>query len=120
MTASGPGPQNVDPAPDAVRVHEQAPFDRHLGHVHKRDGESQVPPDAPESNVARIEQSDRSGAHAATGLSAAASPEDRTVRMVGKRSQGFGSRSPVWIGPVPVRQSFGGLASIQSDRNRFA
>jgi hypothetical protein len=35
-------------------VDKQASFERHLGHVRKGDREPQVPPHAPENDIARI------------------------------------------------------------------
>jgi hypothetical protein len=47
-------PVDLDPAPDATGVDEQTTFERHLGHVRKGDRKPQVPPNAPENDIARI------------------------------------------------------------------
>ena len=47
-------PVDLDPAPDASGVDEQTTFERHLGHVRKGDRKPQVPPHAPENDIARI------------------------------------------------------------------
>ena len=44
----------VDLDPDATGVDEQTTFERHLGHVRKGKRKPQVPPNAPENNIARI------------------------------------------------------------------
>jgi len=44
----------LDPATDATGVDEHTAFERHLGHMRKRDREPQVPPHTPENDVARI------------------------------------------------------------------
>ena len=47
--------RSVDgPAPDATGVNAQTAFERHLGHVRKGDRKPQVPPHAPENDIARI------------------------------------------------------------------
>ena len=47
-------PVDLDPAPDATGMDEQTTFERHLGHVRKRDRKPRVPPRAPKNDVARI------------------------------------------------------------------
>jgi hypothetical protein len=47
-------PVDLHPAPDATGVDEQTAFERHLGHVRKRDQKSQVPPHTPENDLASI------------------------------------------------------------------
>jgi hypothetical protein len=47
-------PVDLDPPPDATGVDEQTTFERHLGHVRKGDRKPQVPPHAPENDIARI------------------------------------------------------------------
>jgi hypothetical protein len=44
----------LDPAADATGVNEQTTFERHLGHVRKGDRKPQVPPHAPENDIARM------------------------------------------------------------------
>ena len=45
---------DLNPAPYATGVNEQTTFERHLGHVRKGDRKPQIPPHAPENNIARI------------------------------------------------------------------